>query len=286
MLADKKCPTAYRAAHHAVATAPIQADPRQVYHSSYPLPPLSPVPSPDDKDAVADQQRNEAAYRQLLVQAVLAVLLPTEDLENPCLTSLVGQIFSEMIIGNALANKAAQPWLLWEGICILARILEEKKTEAAERLLVGGGGSSLQEAALDAEKASPSRRWSIHGFFLSIIHLCIFLVTSIRLLAGAVAASSSLPHRIRLSDPTGTETFESKGQKHPEGTQGNTAATATPQQAPITVPILSYKIWSCAGNLLELPSRMPWFHGILSLVQHGAINGPGRLGGLNSTVDR
>ena len=275
LLADNNNhPTAYRAAQHPVATGPVQVDPRQVYHASYPLPPLSPVPRPDDEDAIAEQQRNEAAYRQLHVQAVLAVLLPTEDLENPCLTSLVGQIFSEMIIGGALANKAAQPWLLWEGICILSRIVQEKKSKAAERV---AGGS--QDGDVDSK---PARRWSVHGFFLSIIHLCIFLITSIRLLAGAVAASSSLPRRTRLSvsDADGIEPTKYEGEKYPESTQ------VTTQQAPATVPILSYKVWSCAGNLLELPSRMPWLHGILSLVQHGAINGPGRLGGLNSTVDR
>lgn len=246
--------------------APVHVDARQVYHSMFPLPPLSPVPHPDDEDSVEEQQRNEAAYRQLLVQAVLAVLLPTEDLENPCLTSLVGQIFSEMIIGNALANKAAQPWLLYEGICILAKLLREKKARAAERL-VGSQAAVVDKA---------SRRWSVHGFFLWIINLCLFLISSIRLLAGAVAASSSLPPRTPIPDAKGIEAIQSE-ETHPQDTA---------RAAPITVPILNFRIWSCAGNLLELPSRMPWLNGFLSLAQHGAINGPGRLGGFNSTVDR
>ena len=71
---------------------------------------------PDDASKALEQKENEAAYRQLLVHGVLAVLLPTEDLENSCLTALVGQIFSEMIIGNGIGGKASEPWLLWEGI--------------------------------------------------------------------------------------------------------------------------------------------------------------------------
>ena len=250
----------------------MQIDARQVYHSLCPLPPLSPVPRPGDADSIAEQQRNEAAYRQLLVQAVLALLLPTEDLENPCLTSLVGQIFSEIIIGNAAANKAAQPWLIWEGICILARVVQErkeKKDKMSSRLV----GRSPAE---DVDKAS--RRWSVHGFFLSIINLCILFVTSIRLVAGAVIASSSLPPRLPSSpDTKGTSATQSKA-KIPS--ESNTHV------APIPAPILDFRIWSCAGNLLELTTRMPWLNGFLSLVQHAAINGPARLGRLDGPIDR
>ncbi|TQS32233.1 hypothetical protein Golomagni_07458, partial [Golovinomyces magnicellulatus] len=120
--------TAYRASRQPMTQSPVEMNPREAYHAMCPLPQLSPVPRDDMPSTKEEQLKNEAEYRQLLVQAILAILLPTEDLENPCLTSLVEQIFSELIIGNNIANKASQPWLLYECICIAARVLGEKKT--------------------------------------------------------------------------------------------------------------------------------------------------------------
>lgn len=259
---------AYRTAHHPITGTPLKVDPRQVYHSLCPLPPLSPVPHSEDVESVEEQKANEAAYRQLLVQAVLAVLLPTEDLENPCLTSLVGQIFSELIIGNVVINKAAQPWMLWEGICILARVLREKKAKTVEKLVSGSP---------DAEDVKPARRWTARGFFLSIINFVLLFVTSLRLLFGAIASSTSLPPRISIYEVTGGSNHSST-KPHDDG--------GSSPKVPVKHAFLSYRAWSCAGNLIQLPSRMPWLHGFLSLVQHGAINGLGRVGGLDGPVDR
>ncbi|KOS18322.1 PXA domain protein 1 [Escovopsis weberi] len=101
--------TAHRTAYQSAARGYLQVDPNEVYHSICPLPALSPVPRADDPTTSALQDENETAYRQLLVQAVLAILLPTEDLENPYLTAIVSQILSELIIGNTVAKKASQP---------------------------------------------------------------------------------------------------------------------------------------------------------------------------------
>ncbi|CAG9937632.1 unnamed protein product, partial [Clonostachys rosea f. rosea IK726] len=252
--------TAHRAAHRPAAQSHVHVEPRQVYHALIPLPSLSPVPLSDDEATVTEQKDNESAYRQLLVQAVLAILLPTEDLENPCLTAIVGQIFSELIIGNLVANRVAQPWLIWEGICILANLQRRKRAEAAERLAASTGGLP--------------RKWNVHGFFLSLINLVIVFITSIRLVASAVVASSSLPPRLV---PDGDENEPTTSAKQVD--------EAAPHDGP-KAPILSFSIWSCAGNLIELPSRMPWLSGMLSLVLHGCLKGPGRIGRLNGTVDR
>lgn len=259
---------AYRTAHNPIAGTPLEINPRGVYHSLCPLPPLSPAPHAEDAESVETQKANEAAYRQLLVQAVLAVLLPTEDLENPCLTSLVGQIFSELIIGNVVSNKAAQPWMLWEGICILARVLRETKAKAVEKLV---------SESPDGEDVKPARRWTVHGFFLSIINFFVLFVTSIRLLFGAISSSTSLPPRISVYEVTGSSSHSATKPQ-----DGRSSAA----KVPVKVALLDYSIWSCAGNLIELPSRMPWLHGFLSLVQYGAINGLGRVGGLDGPVDR
>ncbi|RYO81323.1 hypothetical protein DL766_006587 [Monosporascus sp. MC13-8B] len=112
---------AYRAAKNSPVRPPIEANPHDIYHSLFPLPALSPVPRPDDSKSIRAQAENERTYRQLLAQGLLAILLPTEDLENPCLTALVGEILSELVIGNLIANKISEPWLIWEGLIILTR---------------------------------------------------------------------------------------------------------------------------------------------------------------------
>lgn len=261
--------TAYRTAHRRISTAPLEVDPRNIYHSLCPLPPLSPVPRPDDEATVLEQRENEAVYRQLLVQAVLAVLLPTEDLENPCLTALVGQIFSEAIIGNVIVNKAAQPWMLWEAICISVRVVHERRAEATEKVAGESQFVSISKGL---------RGWTVHGFFLSIVNVVIFFITSMRLLASAVVASASLPPRFSYADEQIPEKSLLQDSKHPESTHIS--------PAPTNVPILDFNIWSCTANLIELQARMPWLKGFMSLMQHGAMNGPGCLGRLNGTFDR
>lgn len=97
-----------------------------------PHPALAPVP-PDDggggggaSASEAEQRENEAAWRQLLVQGVLAVLLPTEDLENACLRSLVTEIFAEMILGGAVSDRMCQPWFIWESIAKAADVVRAR----------------------------------------------------------------------------------------------------------------------------------------------------------------
>lgn len=248
---------------------PIQVDSREIYHSLCPLPPLSPVPRPNDEESVSKQKQNEAAYRQLLVQAVMAVLLPTEDLENPCLTALVGQILSELIIGNVVVNKAAQPWLLWEGICIVAKLLEAKKAAAQARLV--GGGQLRSDG-------KPARRYTVHSFFLFIINLVLLFITSIRFMASAAMAPSSLPPRLSLAR---TNERDSQGKHRDHESSAPSSRTSSTR-----VPILEFSVWSCVASLTELPARMPWLGGFLSLLQHAAMNGPGHFGRLDGTLDR
>lgn len=237
---------------------PVEAEPRQVYHSLCPLPYLSPAPSSDkDEDTLSLQQGNEAIYRQLLVQGVLTILLPTEDLENPCLTSLVEQIFSELIIGNVIAGKASQPWVLYEGICIVGKMLEDREKHKGE------GTTKPQE-----DEAAKVPRGTVHGFFLFLINIGIFFATSIRLLVSAFTVPSSLPPRFMPLS-------------HKENAKGEPEVNDSPK-----VAVLAFGWWSCVSNLIELPSRMPWLSGFLSLMQYGAMSGPGQVGALDGAVDR
>ncbi|KAH8716080.1 hypothetical protein HC256_004863 [Beauveria bassiana] len=251
--------SAYRTSHDPVSQEPVAVDPRQVYHALCPLPQLSPVPRKGDQRSIEEQKENESAYRQLLMQAVLAILLPTEDLENPCLTAIVGQIFSELIVGNIIAGKASQPWLLYESICIAGRVLGEKKTRATQRMVSG-----RHTPPVNSKGKTERMKWSAQAIFLTIVHFAVVIFSSARLFITTLVASSSLPLR---QTAVGLSNDDQIGK-------------------PIKVPVLGFKAWQCVGNLIQLDARMPWLSGFLSLVQYQAVHGPGKLVGFNSPLDR
>ncbi|KAL7950462.1 PXA domain-containing protein [Trichoderma barbatum] len=268
--------TARRVAFRSALQSPVDADPREVYHSISPLPFLSPVPRLDDSTSVELQRENEATYRQLLVQAVLAILLPTEDLENPCLTALVEQIFSELIIGNVIAGKASQPWLLYEAICITARSLGEQKDRTKARIVSGKDQPSPSSSDL-GQDAAKSQMWTAQGVFVLIIHLGILFFNAFRFMAGTLADSISLPPRTALHLDEEAADDAPNDKQPPPSTDTNLGAK---------VPILSFRLWACLGNLIELEERKPWLGGFISLLQTAAINGPWRIAGLNGPLDR
>lgn len=226
---------------------------------------------------MALQRENEATYRQLLVQAVLAILLPTEDLENPCLTALVEQILSELIIGNVIAGKASQPWLLYEAICITSRSLGEQKARTKARIVSGKDQPSLSSLDL-GQDAAKSQTWTAQGVVVLIIHLGILFFNAVRFMAGTLADSISLPPRtaLHLDEEAADEAHNDK--QPPPSTDTNLTQAK--------VPVLSFKLWSCLGNLIELEERKPWLGGFISLLQTAAINGPWRIAGLDGPLDR
>ncbi|KAL2181669.1 PXA domain-containing protein [Thermothelomyces heterothallicus CBS 202.75] len=265
--------TAYRIAHDPMAQAPVATDPREVYHSLCPLPALSPVPRPEDSNSVAAQAENEAAYRQLLVDAFLAVLLPTEDLQNGCLTALVGQILSELILGNAVADRLSQPWLIWELLIIAARVVGAG---------AGKGAEQQERSRRRSNTSSDVRtrlRHSVHALFYTCLQWCFFAVTFIRTVFTILMTSGSLPSRVSHGE-------SAKGAAQ-RGTTHEAADPASPADlhSPRT-PVLAFRCWSALSNLAEVDIRMPWLRGAISLLQWIAVMRPGRVAGFDSALDR
>ena len=191
-------------------------------------------------------------------------MLPTEDLENPCLTALVEQIISELIVGNVVVNKAAQPWLLFEAICIIARVLQQKQTM-----------SNDQPADIPGTK---QRGWSVHGLFLWLMAWALLAMSSLRVCFATLLAASSLPTRMgRVSNQT-VINHEADDDIVKDGPAGK--ADREP------VPVLEYRLWPALANVMELGSRMPWLSGMLSLLKYGAINGPWRPAAVDGALDR
>lgn len=242
-----------------------------------PLPALRPVPNLDIPSSVGEQAENEAAYRQLLVQAVLAVLLPTEDLENDCLTSLVGQIFSELIIGNVVANKLSEPWLIWEGVTILAGAIQKKTAHAS-----GRDGWPNSTGGNVNGSAPRKRGFSLQRLFWSILQWGFLASTFVRFLVTVVVTSWSQPSR---RQPLSGQTR--KAARHMVDTESQEPSQDLNASAePRKVPVLTFKIWPAVSNLIELDVRMPWLSGALSMAQWIAVTGPGRVAAVDGLVDR
>jgi hypothetical protein len=276
-----------KAATAAASSASITADTREVYHVLWQLPALSPVPptlSPATPgsfpswsstaattDATAEQARNEAAYRQLLVRGVLAVLLPTEDLQNECLTSLVGQIFSELMIGNLLANKVAEPWFLWEGFSILSRSAQRSmsRSHTPNGLHHEAGGVRGHGA-----KASLQMRasYSWQALFWAVLRWGFFVTALLRFFIVTAFTWRSLPVRTK-----GEASLGKGATRAPRGSQARGVTK---------VPVLGFRIWPVLSKLIELNVRMPWLLGTLSMVQWLALTGPGQVAAVDGILDR
>lgn len=289
--ADHIVVTAYRTACRTSEKTALAPGYRQIYHTLCPHPALTPVPSEADPATILEQGENEASWRQLLVQGVLAVLLPTEDLENACLRALVAEIFSEMMIGGGVSNKVCEPWMLWEAVEKIAEVLRPRVMEhdAAPRgsETAAKATSRLEQFGLlgagDGEAVAQPRKprsdgwagwWAIgdlSSLFWTLCQYAFLAFTALRAMFAALAASPSLAERSTVvSSPM-------------EGSRQSLEAAA-PGDEPW--PILSMSAWTCAAQLLELNARMPWLAGVVSLLHWGAVSGPARVGCTNGPLDR
>ena len=226
------------------------------------------------------QVENEAAYRQLLVQGVLAVLLPTEDLENDCLTALVGQIVSEMILGGGIGGKASEPWLLWEGITKIVEFTQAQLPKSKARVRLDRSNSVPSVTTGKTSKMGQS----IQKTFWLVLQYVFVAFTAVRIIIVSLATSSSLPSRIGPSMKIPGSVHSQDCVEPPNLTNTNT--TSKGRTPPLKQPILKMKIWSCVSTLLDLEARMPWLYATISMLQWGAIIGPGKVGSTDGMIDR
>ncbi|KAF1938571.1 hypothetical protein EJ02DRAFT_457758 [Clathrospora elynae] len=293
--------TSFRIAKHQ-ATSPnsLASDPRLVYHTLHPHPALSPVPTDLVPATVVEQRESESAWRQLLVQGVLAVLLPTEDLENGCLRALVGEIFAEMILGNGISGKACEGWLLWEGITSIAEVLQSDATkEEVSQPEDASSGQPLTrlerygllnplEGAETAGSQEPHvtgqhrhRRSPVHipGSFWAVLQYAFLAFTAVRAVILNLATLSSLPSRSAPSE-------QSPGDALSQSQMPQADAPESRRSLGIKRPVVSMTLWSCAAQFAELDVRMPWLLGFISVLHRGALVGPGKVGETDGVLDR
>jgi hypothetical protein len=236
----------------------------------------------------------------LLVQGVLAVLLPTEDLENTCLRSLVAEILAEMILGNGISGKACEGWLLWEGITRIAEVLQtDRSKETGTRSDDAGPEQSLGRLERHGLLSPPtdeqnephklplarvglgeSAPMTITELVWAVIYYMFLAGTAMRAAIVAVTTLSSLPSRSVIG-ASGQSSVEAE-------VQWQSAQAETSVRRPLLFkrPIVSMKLWGCASKFVELNARMPWLSGLMSALHWGVLMGPGRVGDADGVLDR
>ncbi|KAF2159275.1 hypothetical protein M409DRAFT_71161 [Zasmidium cellare ATCC 36951] len=257
------------------------------YHALNPHVALEPLPL--DDDTAHRQSENETAWCLLLVNRVLPLLLPPEDLQNPCLDVLVSEVFAELIFRNGICGKACEPWLIWDGVAKLLRSLRSVKGTLPKNSSVPL--NRLDEyGLLAASRASedplphgrPRRRFDAlsHTFWFTM--QCVITAwVLLRACFIALMQAGTLPAR---SSRNPSKSKASEGV--PVTTNTISGLVETPSATKAKRPIVDMHIWGCISEVLSLDQRMPWLSGILSLVQRLSLQGPGQLCQTNSRLDR
>jgi len=276
---------AYRTATTAPATVQYGESPRRIYHS------LNPHPALDPSLTAEEQRRYESAYRQLLIQGALAVLLPTEDLANACLRTLVTDIIADLILGQALAERICQPWFLHGTVSKVVEIVKTPPSKATinkEILQQEGRRSRLEKFGLLSANAANQRNHSpaqdqslLSAWFWTLLQYAFIAYQSVRFILVGMAHAQTLPPRVpgRLANAPAVSSPSQN--TSPSSTRGKSDVDGHPAQA-----VINYGLFSCISTILDLSVRMPWLAASLSFWQHILAQGPGRYGAASSILDK
>ena len=269
--------SAFRTSHHISYPPSITVDPRVVYHTLVPHPAFSPPPDVQAAGPHEEQSPNEEAYRQLLVQGALAVLLPTEDLGNACVRTLVADVIGEMILGNGIGGKACEGWVIWDGITkLVASVHARVERGAPDEDVAMDPRSRLEKFGLlpdtngsRREEVRKSRWTAVSDAVWRILQYGYVVFLAMRFTILVAVAASSRPRRPLTSSAHGRD----------EGARTVAALRSSR-------PLVRFRIFSLISVLLDLSRRSPWLVGWLCLGQHYLVRRPLRLGADGGLVDR
>jgi hypothetical protein len=248
---------------------------------------LSPVPSTDILER--EQKSNEGAWALLLANRILPLLLPSEDLSNPCLDVLITEIFADMIIRDGVCGKASEPWLIWEGT---TKAISSTRRQVPHGLTTPSTPVT-QDSPVGQLSASQSldfkARWDLIVLaFWSVVQAFATVIQLSRSLTATITQAASLPARSHYT-PTAKQKLpiRNKGPNSLRGANGELSVEPiTDFDDQYKRPIISMSMWTCGSRLLALEQRMPWLTGLLSLLHWFAILGPGRVCEFDSRLDR
>ena len=277
---------AIRIASQTTQSTTLSGANRAIYHALRPHHALTPIPiSPDE---LTDQQENESAWCQMVVNRALALLLPYEEHQNPCLQVLVSEILSEMIFHNGICGKACENWLIWEGVTKVIHVLRPDLVPSPQPVdqqpvnqLKQFGLVSKEE---DVTHPKTSQRWFdalSQGFWALVQSLWLAWVMARSVVVLLMQASSFPPRSTHVQyskldnladDPSNPDLPPAERQRVSSSSQN--------------IPILGMTLWTCLSEIARLHERMPWLTGTSSLMQWLLLHGPGQVCCTNSRFDR
>lgn len=232
------------------------------------------------------QLENETAYRQLLVQGALAVLLPTEDLENVCLRTLVGDILADLVLGNEVSGRACEGWFVWETIIKLLDLATQRSVGKADsedaegveksRLEKFGLLSTADESDDDHSSRTNQSQFSI--WLWQILQYAYLGYIVLRFVVTGLFRVASTQPTMPVRGPPSPA--------HPASLMTHSRIAPLPAKIVTKRPVLDYRLYGMLSQLLDIPRRMPWLAGTLALAQHWILAGPGRVGDTAGVLDR
>lgn len=275
---------AYRTAQSASVNSPYGLATRHLYHELNPHPSLGPPPSHNVSSNSPSQAQNEEAYRQLLVQGSLAILLPTEDLQNGPLRVLVGDIVADLILGQALAGKVCEGWFIHDAINRFATVLNDKvRPKATGDELREDAKNRLEKFGLLASESDSQHHHSssknqskISAWTWRIMQYGYLLYLFLRYVLKELQCVRQHPRRRQLARILPSTPTLSKA--------GESSTPSLDDQQPRSV--LAFGVYALISTLLKLADRMPWLVSIFVFMQHLLLAGVGRLAEFDSTLDR
>ena len=217
-----------------------------------------------------------------MIQGALAVLLPTEDLENACLRTLVADVIADSILGNTIGGRVCEGWFIWATISKLLEVVKAKvKPKARGEELEVGTRSRLEKFGLLSEKnevtdtknSRPSRRSTLSNLFWRILQYCYLVFMTVRFVMLGLIAAYSQPSRSLSTSKT------------PALSGGSPIATKV-EAAHKVRPIVQFRAFGLISEVLDLSLRMPWVSGFLALFQQQMVEGPIRVGATDGILDQ
>ena len=224
----------------------------------------------------------------MVVNRALALLLPYEEYQNPCLQVLVSEILSEMIFHNGICGKACENWLIWEGVTKVIYVLRPDLVptpQPVDQQLV----NQLKQFGLVSKEEDVTHPNTSRHRFDALSQGFWALVQSLWL--GWVMARSVVVLLMQASSfpPRSTHVQYSKLDNLAEDPSNPDLPPAERQRASSTsqnIPILGMALWTCLSEIARLHERMPWLTGTSSLMQWLLLHGPGQVCCTNSRFDR
>lgn len=266
---------AFRQCRDLAAGRHLPADGRILYSTL--LPHTALLPAPNSPLSCDQQQLHEGTYHKILAEGILALLVPAEDLRNPCLKSLLTAILADMILDGVVSKKLCDGAFVYDMIQRAANSARgTSKPWAVETPSHPPKTDRLAHFGLLAPR-SPIANHNATDIFWSIFGYLMLITTYLQSCFNSWIWATKLPKRPSsknntIHNPPRTDVLDDPINRiqHEEVTTSH-------------LPIMSYHMWAMAATMVNFPERMPWATGFAKLLRHYLLQ---QLGGYDGYLDR